>query len=180
MHFVIFDLEATCWDGNTLGREQEIIEIGALITDPFGDQIGSFQKFVRPVLNPHLSHYCTRLTGIVQEDVDRARPFERVGASFEDWIYDNSDEYVLCSWGDKDHDLLTDDCLRQGLDTEWLDNYIDLKEQYHRIKGLHRKRGLRRTLSNEGFEFEGNHHRAFDDAANLYRLFLKYRDQWMY
>ena len=180
MHFVIFDLEATCWDGNTLGRQQEIIEIGALISDPYGDEISSFQKFVRPVLHPSLSHYCTRLTGIEQSDVDSARSFDRVGASFEDWIYDNTEDYVLCSWGGKDLELLMDDCTRQGLETDWLYNYIDLKEQYHRIKGLQRKRGLKRTLKNEGFEFEGDHHRAFDDAANLFRLFVKYRDRWMY
>lgn len=180
MHFVIFDLEATCWDGNTLGREQEIIEIGALISDPYGDQIATFQDFVRPVMNPNLSHYCTKLTGIEQKDIDRARTFQRVGAAFEDWIYANADDYILCSWGGKDHEFLQDDCSRHRMDSDWLDHYIDLKDQYHSIKGLNRKRGLKRTLMNEGFEFEGDHHRAFDDAANLFRLFVKYRDRWMY
>ena len=180
MYFVIFDLEATCWEGNTLGRQQEIIEIGALICNLYGDQVAGFKQFVRPVMNPGLSFYCTQLTGITQADVDRARPFGRIGAAFEEWIYQHADEFVLCSWGGKDLELLESDCYRHGMDTDWLGNYIDLKEQYHKIKGIHRKRGLRKSLAKEGLDFEGDHHRAYDDAANLYRLFVKYRDCWMY
>ena len=180
MHFVIFDLEATCWEGNTLGREQEIIEIGALIGDLYGDEIARFKRFVRPIDHPGLSHYCVNLTGITQQDVDSAQPFARVGQAFEDWIYSNTEDFTLCSWGSKDREFLFADCHKHGLETDWLDNYIDLKEQYHSFKKMHRTRGLRKVLAREGMEFEGAHHRAFDDAANLFRLFVKYRDSWMY
>ena len=106
MRFVIFDLEATCWNGHLVGREQEIIEIGAILTDPFGNRISQFQCFVRPVLNPSLSHYCTNLTGITQDDVDAANDFSAAIYRFMDWIDVDSNDYTLCSWGDKDIELL--------------------------------------------------------------------------
>ena len=180
MRFVIFDLEATCWNGHAVGREQEIIEIGAILTDPFGNRISDYQKFVRPVENPTLSHFCRDLTGIEQGDVDSAATYDRVIRSFMDWVEVDSSDYTLCSWGDKDLELLQDDCSRHDIETDWLDHYIDLKGQYHQIKGLQRKRGLKRTLSHENIEFEGSHHRALDDAQNLYTLFVKYKDSWMY
>lgn len=180
MRFVIFDLEATCWDGHSLGRQQEIIEIGAVLTDHFGTSHATFQSFVRPIVHPDLSHYCTDLTGITQDDVRSAAVFEDVVGMFQDWIDIYDSGYVLCSWGDKDKDLLMADCSRHGVETDWLAPYIDLKAQYHELKGLRRKRGLKRTLQHEQMEFEGDHHRALDDAANLFGLFAKYRDSWMY
>ena len=180
MRFVIFDLEATCWEGNTMGREQEIIEIGAVLTDHFGTSHATFQRFVRPLVNPSLSHYCTDLTGITQDEVNSAATFDHVIHAFQEWIDIYDGQYTLCSWGDKDLDLLMADCSRNRLDTDWLDPYIDLKKQYHEINGIQRKRGLKRTLKAESMEFEGAHHRALDDAINLYGLFAKYRDSWMY
>jgi len=180
MRFVIFDLEATCWDGHAVGREQEIIEIGAVLTDLYGNRISDFQQFVRPVQNPSLSHYCTKLTGITQDDVADAAPFDRVVETFIRWIDVDSMDYTLCSWGDKDLELLENDCSSFGIDQDWLKPYIDLKEQYHQIKGLQRKRGLKNTLTRENLEFEGAHHRALDDAINLFALYLKYKDSWMY
>lgn len=180
MRFIIFDLEATCWDGNQVGRNQEVIEIGAVCADQFGDVLSSFTRLVRPVQNNRLSHYCTNLTGITQDDVEGAKPFRSAVIDFMNWIDIDDEEYLLCSWGDKDIEFLQNDCQYNQIETDWLDRYIDLKTQYHNIRGLQRKRGLKKVLAFEQIEFEGNHHRAFDDAANLFSLFAKYRDMWMY
>ena len=84
----------------------------------------------------------------------------------------------MCSWGSKDKTLLINDCLHAGLESEWLDPYRDIKAQYHHLKGLQRKLGLKKCLQREGIEFDGNHHRALDDARNLAELFLRYFDLW--
>ena len=180
MRFIIFDLEATCWDGNMLGREQEIIEIGAVLTDPFGTTHSTFQRFVRPVVHPSLSPYCINLTGITPDDVRSAGTFGQVIGAFQEWLDVYEGPYVLCSWGSKDQELLLADCDRHGVEADWLDPYIDLKQQYHEINGIQRKRGLKRTLKAEQMEFEGDHHRALDDAITLFNLFVRYRDSWMY
>ncbi len=180
MQYIIFDLEATCWDGNQVRREQEIIEIGALKLDIYGKCEDTFQKFIRPTRFPSLSVYCKKLTGITQQEIDSARVFRQVGAQFIEWIQADDDEYRLCSWGGKDKTLLLSDCRNAGLDNDWLDPYIDLKSQYHHLMGLQRKLGLKKCLLREGMEFDGNHHRALDDARNLVELFVRYLDVWSY
>lgn len=179
MQFVIFDLEATCWSGNNMGKPQEIIEIGALLVDGYGDVLSRFQRLIRPVLHPRLSPYCQELTTISQEEVNEAQTFDRVAEQFEDWLSD-AENYYLCAWGAKDQVLLRQDCALHGIDDYWCTPYINLKEQYHEIHGLRRRYGLKKALTKEGIEFDGTHHRAMPDAVNLLKLFVRYIDVWRY
>ena len=46
VNYIIFDVEATCWQGNS-NRQQEIIEIGAIKINGYGEVdsiFGIFQK----------------------------------------------------------------------------------------------------------------------------------------
>jgi len=78
--FVIADLEYTSWEGalewgwNRPGEFREIVQIGAVkVARADGlRETASFMVFVRPSLNPDLSDYFTRLTGITNADVARA------------------------------------------------------------------------------------------------------------
>uniref|UniRef100_A0A914S3Q7 Exonuclease domain-containing protein n=1 Tax=Parascaris equorum TaxID=6256 RepID=A0A914S3Q7_PAREQ len=38
-------------------------------------QVDTFHSHVRPRINPKLSEFCSRLTGVTQEMVDNALPF---------------------------------------------------------------------------------------------------------
>ena len=178
MEYVILDLEATCWEGNPAGRIQEIIEIGAVRLDRYGRELSQFEAFVRPIHYPSLSIYCKNLTGITQDNVDKAPPFASVGSTFIDWVEDADSHTRICSWGDKDRDLLLSHCREFRLDTDWMDDYVDLKAEYHHIRNIQKKIGLKKALLREDLEFDGAHHRAFDDASNLARLFVKYIDEW--
>lgn len=180
MQFIIFDLEATCWPGNQDFRQQEIIEIGAIKSDHYGHRLSEFQTFVKPRLFPDLSPYCVQLTGISQSEVDSAPDFGRAVSRFRSWFADDDETCLLCSWGGRDRELLEDNCKLFGLDVTWLEDYIDLKAQYHQLNNMSRLSGLKKTLKRESLAFEGNHHRALDDANNLFNLFRKYRDVWMY
>jgi len=77
----------------------EVIEIGAYKLNDYGEVIGRFSKFVQPVVNPHLSGFCKKLTSITQENVDRADRFPRVVSDFMDFCEVENEDYVLCSWG---------------------------------------------------------------------------------
>jgi inhibitor of KinA sporulation pathway (predicted exonuclease) len=75
---VIFDTEFTAWPGSVArkwtapGEFREIIQIGAIKIDVATlEEISAFSVLVRPVLNPELSDYITRLTGITQEALAR-------------------------------------------------------------------------------------------------------------
>ena len=178
MNYIIFDLEATCWRGRPPKGITEIIEIGAIKVDRYGDMNSSFSKFVKPVVNPLLSGFCKNLTSISQENVDAARNFQRVIDEFFEWagIYD--EEYVLLSWGIDDQKLLRNDCHLHSVDDEFLTSYVDLKRAYRNLKQLKFASGLKSTVKKEGFDFTGMHHRAISDAENLAKVFIKYLEDW--
>ena len=180
MNFIIYDLEATCWQGAPPSKVQEIIEIGALLLNPYGEVKSVFNRFVRPKLSPYLSAFCQELTSIRQENVDRADPFPLVIEDFQDWAEIYEEDYILCSWGNFDKKLLIQDCILHKMEYDWVEKHINLKRQYHELKRLRRTRGLKGTVTSEGFEFTGVHHRGIDDAENLAKIFRKYLDEWRY
>ena len=180
MDFIIFDLEATCWEGSPPGRVSEIIEIGAVKISQFGEVSDYFSRFVKPVLNPSLSFFCQDLTSIRQEDVDRAKSFAVVAEAFQDWIDIWEEDYTLCSWGSYDKRMLIQDCQLHRMEWDWVERHINLKYQYHQFRRLRKMWGMKSAIEAEGFEFEGTHHRGIDDAANLAKLFVKYLDEWQY
>lgn len=181
MNFIVYDLEATCWEGRPPNKVQEIIEIGALKLNPYGEVIGHFKSFVRPVLSPNLSLFCRQLTNIDQVDVNRADTFPTVIDAFQEWIgYFDEEDYLLCSWGRFDQKMLIRDCELHDMESDWTEHHINLKKQYHEIRRLHRTRGLKYAVTAEGFEFTGEQHRAYDDALNLAQIFVKYLDEWRF
>ena len=177
MDYIIFDLEATCWEKNTPGVTQEIIEIGALRLGPTGQEYDSFHRMVRPVMHPRLSPYCRRLTNIDQSEVDQADSFPQVHSKFEEWLFE-SDEFALVSWGGVDRRLLRQDCRMHQLDHEWLDYHVNLKQLYQELFRLPSRIGLAAAVRREGLTFEGDAHRAMTDARNLRDVFLRHIDMW--
>lgn len=180
MDFIVFDLEATCWLGRPPQGITEIIEIGAVKYNGYGENLGTFNKFIKPTVNPTLSPFCTRLTSITQENVDRAQTFDRVIEDFMDWIDIYTDDYLLCSWGKFDKTLLQNDCILHKVEFEWLESHIDVKKQFHTYKRSKDEYGLKKSLRLEGLEFDGTPHRAISDAENLGKIFCKYLDIWQY
>jgi inhibitor of KinA sporulation pathway (predicted exonuclease) len=120
------------------------------------------------------------LTNIRQDQVSKAKTFDLVFPSFEDWFYDQDGPHLLCTWGDKDLPLIRDECRRHDVDDSFLPGWIDLKAQYARIYGLAKPVGLLKALEYIESPFEGSHHRAIDDAFNTTRLFLHLLDRWQY
>lgn len=63
------------------------MEFPAVLLNVLTGQIESeFHQFVRPTNDPVLSSYCRELTGITQQQVDRAKPFPEVFQSFKQWL----------------------------------------------------------------------------------------------
>lgn len=180
MNFIIYDLEATCWKGRPISKQQETIEIGAVKVNAYGEVDSEFSCFIKPKLNPHLSSFCRELTSIEQTDVDRAPGFQTAIEAFQDWVEIFDEDYLLCSWGNFDKQLLKQDSKLHKLEGEWVDAHLNIKKQYHDIRRLKRPRGLKHAVETEGFEFTGIHHRAIADAQNLLKVFLKYIDEWRY
>jgi len=180
MDFIVFDLETTCWDGNPPTDIREVIEIGAFKMNVYGEVVEEFSAFVKPTYYPNLSPYCKNLTSITQEQINRAQYFPQVMGQFVDWVEDSTNDVFLCAWGKMDKKILQDECYEHSIEFDSLENYLDLKKQYHTIKRSKREYGFHNSLKKEGIEFEGEPHRAKFDAYNLTKLFARYVDQWVY
>lgn len=181
MNFIIYDVEATCWEGRPPSVTPETIEIGALKMNRYGEVLGTFQRFIKPVIHPQLSHFCRQLTNIDQADINRANNFPKVIESFLEWIdIWGDEEYLLCAWGNFDQKIFQRDCALHRLEDDWTDNFLNVRRQYYDLKRLNRPRGLRKSVKLEGLEWSGDQHRAFDDAQNLAKIFHKYIDVWRY
>ena len=179
MNYIIYDIECTCWDDHLEKNEQEIIEIGAVLLDSYGELVGTFNKFVKPILHPRLSPYCRDLTSIEQFQIDRSDHFPEVIEQFQDWAEIFDEDYVLCSWGSFDKKMMIKDCELHDMESDWIEHHINVKRQYYEFKGLRRPRGLKSSVEKEGFEFTGIHHRGISDAENLAKIFIKYFDEWV-
>jgi 3'-5' exoribonuclease 1 len=180
--FIVFDLEATCIDKVKFLNEaetfqNETIEIGAVKVNEKGEVVDTFNRFVRPILNPILTDYCKDLTKITQKDVDEAESFPEVLRAFREWI---GKDYVLCSWGFYDKSQLKDDCRLHEIESDWVHSHISLKHQHQEIRQLKRGLGTRKALRKEGFTFEGTPHRGIDDALNITKIFIKYLNKWKF
>ena len=178
MHYILFDLETTCWESDYPKRNREIIEIGAILMDNFGDEIDRYERLVRPIEHPNLSHYCTKLTGIQQEDMLNAVPFQMMHAEFSAWTAQCYDDFVYVAWGAYDEKIIEDACDSYRMEPLLDAPYLDAKKAFHSIKRLKYKIGLSKAIKAEGMEFEGIQHRAMPDTINLARLFRKHLGEW--
>ncbi len=178
MQCIVYDLEATCWDGEPYADQSEIIEIAAYKVDRYGKITGPFQSFVKPMLFPKLSPFCRRLTTISQSEIDKAPQFGEVLDNFLDWVGDFHEETVFCAWGKYDPRMLIRDCDLHDYPDDWLVNTFNVKSAYRDLKGHNRAVGLIKGCEIEDIDFEGIPHRAIWDSYNLLQLFMKYYKSW--
>jgi len=89
-YLIIFDFEATCDTGDKpkVTREnQEIIEFPWIVLRLSDNKIiHKEQYFIRPVLTKGLTEFCTKLTGITTEQVEKAPTLEEVLLKFENFL----------------------------------------------------------------------------------------------
>lgn len=179
-HFIIVDLEATCWNsevGRPLDFDNEIIEIGAVKLDSEGNEISRFARFSKPLNYPILSDFCIELTTIKQSDIDSADNLKDVLVDFFKWC----DGGTLVSWGHYDSNQFKKDLNRNGLQklTECLNDHQSLKHLHGKWNNLRRGGiGISGALRIEGLSFDGTKHRGICDAVNIAKIFIKYIDKF--
>lgn len=168
MTYIIFDLEATCWEHRVPMDSMEIIEIGAVRLGVDMLPKDEFASFVRPVVNPALSDFCKSLTTIEQESVDKAEDFKTVFPRFVSWA--GAGPVTLCSWGAYDKKQLGIDCARHGLSLPPnLDPHINLKALFaerYTVKPC----GMVKALRMLQLPLDGTQHRGIDDAKNILKI----------
>lgn len=176
-YVVVLDLEAVC---QRVGRPlpQEVIEIASVVVDTRERRIvDRVQIYVRPVVHPRLSAFCTELTGIDQPTIDAASRFPEALASYERWLARYGDETVFLTCGRWDLETALPrqaEVSGVALHPRYR-RWIDLAPEFEAVYGP-ATRGLVGMMARLGLEFEGRRHSGLADCVNTARVALKMMD----
>jgi inhibitor of KinA sporulation pathway (predicted exonuclease) len=167
----IFDLEYTAWECSmarhwlTPGEFREVVQIGAvkLDADSFA-VLDEFEALVRPRINPVLSPYFEKLTGIANRQV--ARDGEDFAIAYARFL-DFAGEGPIAAFG-RDDRALKDNLRLYGLTrARGLPVFYDLRGWFAVLgvdpRGMH-SCDLAPAL---GMPFQGRAHNALDDARSV-------------
>ena len=180
--FVVVDFEATCEEKNAPDFPHEIIEFpGVLVDGNTGRVEDCWQEYVRPTINPRLSEFCTVLTGIEQETVDKADTFPQVLERFNTWLESHQlgtkHTFALITDGPFDVGrFLRLSCLQHQHEIPvWARKWVNIRKgfaNFYRWSSASQQKlpGLQTMLSKLDLEFEGNPHSGLDDARNIARV----------
>lgn len=167
---IIIDLEATCWNGPVpAGQENEIIEIGLSVLNTETGAITQNQGILIKPQRSKVSPFCTELTTITQELLDREGVlFDEAIALLEEQY--NPFEYTWASYGAYDLNMLQKQCKKFNVPYPMGKQHINVKQLFAETKGLAKPTGMNGALSILNIPLEGTHHRGVDDAKNIAKI----------
>ncbi|KAI5054872.1 hypothetical protein GOP47_0030017 [Adiantum capillus-veneris] len=132
-YVVVIDFEATCDKNMEKLKPQEIIEFPSVLVDCRRLTLGDcFQTYVRPEHHPILTDFCTHLTGIQQEQVEKGMLLAEAIFWHDKWLEDNGikdKNFAVLIWSDWDCKVMLDsECKLKGLDKpHYFNRWINLK-----------------------------------------------------
>lgn len=166
---IVIDLESTCWKGKPPSRQvSEIIEIGICVLDSDTGKITQNQGILIKPKVSKVSPFCTELTTITQDLLDKE------GISFKEAInkiqkeYDPK-EYTWASYGGYDLKMLKNQCSVRGIKYPMSDNHINVKDLFSNFNNSKRI-GMKGALKKLKIPLDGTHHRGVDDARNISKI----------
>ncbi|GFO05084.1 eri1 exoribonuclease 3 [Plakobranchus ocellatus] len=178
-YFLVLDFEATC-DNEKPPKPQEIIEFPVLKVNARTYAVDSiFHQYVRPLHNPHLTPFCTELTGIVQEMVDNQECFSEVMKNFNQWmesegLLNPETRSIFVTCGDWDlKSMLPRQCETSNLPTKsYFKKWINIKKSYADITRTFPK-GMMHMLTGLNLQHIGRHHSGIDDCRNIANIVVE-------
>lgn len=204
-YFIVLDLEATC-DNQAINPSfrnffsfdffipnyisnftkskdpQEIIEFSSILVERKSLQIvDSIQIFVKPVIHPNLTPFCTELTGITQSIINEKGISLKEGLNtFDLWlkkwnlkVSKDSQNFIFVSWGNWDlNTMLPSQCKRMHLSiSEYFNSWIDVRETFYSVCGKNPSyKGLIGALHQVHLTPVGKHHSGIDDCRNTVQI----------
>ena len=162
VNYIIVDLEATT-ELNSKFNLHEVIQIGAVKVNNRGEILGTFSKYVKPKLKPIISKYCKKLTGITQDNINKAKGFREVLLEFYDFCGD--DVEYLVSWG-SDYKLFNENCLLHRVKNKFKKRFVDYQDIIKKKYGVSQVISLSKIA--DELELSNNYtHDALDDSLVL-------------
>ncbi|EDV22875.1 uncharacterized protein TRIADDRAFT_28382 [Trichoplax adhaerens] len=176
-YYCVIDFEATCEEVNPRKYKHEIIEFPALMVNARTLAVESqFHFYCRPVMNPKLSSFCTKLTGIDQKTIDSADAFKVVFQNFQKWLEDVLGESTFVVVTDGPFDItrfLTIQCKVDKIPMPyWASNWTNLKRTFKAFYKLSGQRfpTLQDMLGALKIPHDGRLHSGIDDAKNIAKI----------
>lgn len=184
IYLCVLDFEATCWENKNVNLDkQEIIEFPSVLyelefnTNSKLNYIGEFSKYVRPTLNPILSDFCTKFTGITQKQVDVADTIDKVYEEHHKWLITNTkanaEIYIMTcgAWDIKT--MLPKEIKNKKLKHYSVyKRYINIKDEFEYFYKK-KSNGMVGMLNNFGLKLDGRHHSGIDDTKNIAKILIK-------
>jgi len=175
---LVVDVEATCWEGTPPpGQENEIIEIGLCLLEVASGQRSDKQSILVRPERSQVSPYCTQLTTLTQEQVDRGVTFKAACLMLQQQCA--SKNRVWASYGDYDRRQFQKQCEAFNVNYPFGPTHINVKNLFAIAHGLADEVGMAKALELMKLPLEGVHHHAGDDAWNiagiLAELLLRFR-----
>ena len=175
---LVLDFEATCEEPEPYNYGPEIIEFPVVVLNVVERRVvAEFHSFVRPVHNPVLSHFCTKLTGIRQSDVDNAPTLDHVVDRFQRWFQrtiPRGSRVMFATDGPWDmRDFMYQHAVcRYGVSFPSIFyTWIDVKTAFADFFNC-RWSKIEAMLNMLGLQFEGRLHSGIDDARNITRIII--------
>ncbi|XP_063672933.1 3'-5' exoribonuclease 1 isoform X1 [Pan troglodytes] len=180
-YICIIDFEATCEEGNPPEFVHEIIEFPVVLLNTHTLEIeDTFQQYVRPEINTQLSDFCISLTGITQDQVDRADTFPQVLKKVIDWMklkeLGTKYKYSLLTDGSWDMSkFLNIQCQLSRLKyPPFAKKWINIRKSYGNFYKVPRSQTkLTIMLEKLGMDYDGRPHCGLDDSKNIARIAVR-------
>lgn len=169
---MVIDIESTCWQGaSPAGQESEIIEVGLCLLDvASGERLEKRSILVKPERSK-VSDFCTRLTTLTQEQVDKGVDFANACSILRNKY--SSKDRVWASYGDYDRRQFEKQCSARKLTYPFGFSHINVKTLFAVTHAFNEEVGMEVALELLNLPLEGTHHRGGDDAWNVAAILSK-------
>ena len=177
-YLMVLDFEANCINGQRM-NPQEIIEFPFIPVRVEDRKIMSdltFHQYVKPK-HYDLTDFCTQLTGITQETVNKAKHIEDVLKDAEDFIKQTKiDPKDICfiTCGDFDFRCLNREATYKKIQyNNIFKRYINIKQFFNTAFGHSGRTSMVDMLNMCKLDLEGRHHSGIDDTKNIAKVLVE-------
>jgi len=177
-YYLVLDFEATCDDQPKFGPP-EIIEFPTVLYNSETNKVeDEFQFFVKPVLNPTLTKFCTELTGIQQDQVENGTSLPEVLKKYDSWLSERgilNESFAFVTCGDWDlKTMLPNQCDNLKLSSnDYFKKWVNIKKVFCNFYRTKRLKGMAEMLEFLKLDLLGKHHSGIDDCRNICRILQK-------
>lgn len=169
----VIDVESTCWEKKweqPRNEISEIIEIGICEVDINKMEILNTDSIIVKPAMSKVSKFCTKLTTLTQEDVNKGISFGDACAILMN-RHESSDRTFI-SWGDYDRKQFQNNCKDYTVKYPFGPRHLNLKNTFSLFHGLDRELGMDAALERLKMPLEGTHHRGSWDSKNIAKILI--------